>query len=629
MALSEHQISRAFVAHHAWAAALVALANLIAGGASAETASERYEPGLYVPALPGRPAPQAKTNCDAGSQIALPGETKPLCGVFSQQPSCVPPGSQSPAGPGDENKPACDVYLYKGIKYANAARWKPSGRPDKPGEKKGEGIGKPLDLAPQDATGFGAICPQTVSETARPLTMDEDCLFLNVWKPVKTYDERLPVMVFIHGGAFVSGAGSDLIYDASSFARRGAVVVTFNYRLGALGFLRADNLRLKVTGNLGLLDQQVALRWVKENISRFGGDAGRVMLFGESAGAMSVALHTFSVPSSGELFAAALMESNVAGSLYPTKDRARAIGDDFVKDLCEVFYHDHKDWCRRGSYLAADWFDRVEWNKIVAAQSEFFASRRRFGEPESLYDLLSGQRLLNWTPVVDDKLVEAQPYEGFAKGVSGKPVGIGVNQNEADMFVGAMMGALRISEDHVSKYGTSLANMITDLIFSCGNLLTAQNALERAPVYAYYFTHPAYFSLVRIEAGGKEPMDAGLCDPDKTRACHAVELPYVFDTLETVDKFSPETPAPDPKAEKELAEKMNAAWFEFAVKMTSAKTDKSPYTSPAWKPFDKTTNNAVRWHDNRGPDAPINLDAEAACSNLWFSSFWYKKLRSE
>ena len=139
-------------------------------------------------------------------------------------------------------------------------------------------------------------------------------------------------MLFIHGGAFVKGLGSSPLYDGSAFAARGAVVVTFNYRLGALGFLSANALGSgEIGGNFGLMDQQAAMAWVQRNIAPFGGDPKRVTLFGESAGAMSVGLHTFDIPSSGALFAAALMESNPLGIDYLTPVEAGRRGAVFLK----------------------------------------------------------------------------------------------------------------------------------------------------------------------------------------------------------------------------------------------------------------------------------------------------------
>jgi para-nitrobenzyl esterase len=169
------------------------------------------------------------------------------------------------------------LYSYRGIPYALPPvadlRWAPP-----------QPYPRWRHLRP--ATSFGAICPQDGVATGD----SEDCLFLNIWTPRAAVerDERLPVMVFIHGGYFVYGAGSLPLYDGSYLAASGnVVVVTLNYRLGSLGFLAVPELGL--TGNYGILDQRLALRWVAKNIAAFGGDPRKVTIFGESAGAMSVA----------------------------------------------------------------------------------------------------------------------------------------------------------------------------------------------------------------------------------------------------------------------------------------------------------------------------------------------------
>src|SRR5438270_5116983 len=149
----------------------------------------------------------------------------------------------------------------------------------------------------RDATRFGPSAPQPMTGLAAlpGFGVDErseDCLTLNVWTPAADSGHR-PVLVWIHGGGFVYGAGSQPIYDGATLAQRGdVVVVTVNYRLGAFGFLHLRDLvggKVEATGNAGLLDQVAALNWVRDNIDAFGGDPDNVTIFGESAGAMSVA----------------------------------------------------------------------------------------------------------------------------------------------------------------------------------------------------------------------------------------------------------------------------------------------------------------------------------------------------
>jgi len=150
----------------------------------------------------------------------------------------------------------------------------------------------------------------------------EDCLHINVWTAAKEADERRPVMVWIYGGAFNGGGAGDAIFDGTHFAKKGVVLVTFNYRIGVFGFLAHPELSAESgqgSGCYGIQDQIAALRWVKENIAQFGGDPSRVTIFGQSAGGISVSILTQSPPARG-LFHRAISQSG--GSMAPVKTAA-------------------------------------------------------------------------------------------------------------------------------------------------------------------------------------------------------------------------------------------------------------------------------------------------------------------
>src|SRR5437016_4209833 len=176
----------------------------------------------------------------------------------------------------------------------------------------------------RDAVKFGAASLQPASPLEGMLggreapAQSEDCLFLNVWTPAVNDAGRRPVMVWIHGGSFTGGSGATPWYDGTSFATSDdVVVVTVNYRLGALGFLHLGEVLgtdFATSGNNGILDQVAALRWVHDNIAAFGGDPDNVTVFGESAGSMSVAA-LLGTPSAGGLFQRAIMQSGSSGRL--------------------------------------------------------------------------------------------------------------------------------------------------------------------------------------------------------------------------------------------------------------------------------------------------------------------------
>ncbi|KAA5539113.1 carboxylesterase/lipase family protein [Adhaeribacter rhizoryzae] len=225
------------------------------------------------------------------------------------------------------------IRAYKGIPFAappvGALRW----REPQP-VKNWQGV--------RQATQFGPRAMQLPvfgDMGFRSNGMNEDCLYLNVWTPAKTAQERLPVLVYFYGGGFVAGDGSEARYDGESMAKRGIVAITINYRLGVFGFLAHPELTKesphKASGNYGYLDQSAALRWVKQNIAAFGGDPAKVTIAGESAGSISVSAQMAS-PLSKNLFRAAIGESGatINSSLEPIPlVEAEKIGTSFAAEL--------------------------------------------------------------------------------------------------------------------------------------------------------------------------------------------------------------------------------------------------------------------------------------------------------
>ena len=231
------------------------------------------------------------------------------------------------------------IQVYLGIPFAappvGDLRWRP-----------------PAPVTPWEGvkavTEYGATCPQAQkgSEPSLPgvpaLNMSEDCLYLNVWTPTQNASARLPVMVFFYGGGFTGVEGSMPMYNGTTLAEKGVIVVTTNYRLGALGFLAHPDLDREsphnASGNYGILDQQAALKWVQDNIVAFGGDPSRVTIFGQSAGTESVYIHLVS-PGSRGLFSQAIVESGpfwangaIINATHP-KDYAEQFGVGYAQSL--------------------------------------------------------------------------------------------------------------------------------------------------------------------------------------------------------------------------------------------------------------------------------------------------------
>jgi carboxylesterase type B len=377
-----------------------------------------------------------------------------------------------------------------------------------------------------NATRFGFACPQNGDQ---PLPQSEDCLSLNIWTPSNLEPtERLPVLVFLHGGAFQTGSSGDTLpsdpkqalYDGAYLASsQRIVVVTLNYRVGALGFLAGA---MGLRGNYGVQDQQLALEWVRDNIAVFGGDSSRVTISGESAGAMSVGLHLLSAPRSAKLFNAAIMHSNPLAMPYRTLNQAKRTADYFTM-MAGCYYTLEPLRCLRA----------LPVNTVLEAQSN----------PMLMLPLLEFglSSVISWTPVIDGDVIARAPTVALERDGASKPLLIGVNANEGELFVavgapnpvsdllyraalGKFFGSSFIA-DLVNLYPSggadsraALARVATDYMFLCANLFAAANS--NAPTYAYRFN---YVSSTLSQWPKLE-----LC---KGKACHSDSLPFTFGNL--------------------------------------------------------------------------------------------------
>lgn len=362
----------------------------------------------------------------------------------------------------------------------------------------------------------GAACAQSSPITNQfDETSSEDCLTLNVWTPANPKTPSPPVLVWIHGGAFVLGSGSEDSYDGQVLSEAtGAVIVTINYRLGPLGFLALPALKSEdgahpSTGNYGLEDQQLALAWVKSNIAAFGGDAQRVTLFGESAGGISTCMHLVSPRSKG-LFQRAIIESGPC-NLGTAEATATKQGEAFLKALnCELVRD--QLGCVRAKSTA----------EIIAAlplSSDFL-----FGKGAS------------WRPVVDGWNLPEDPDKLLASGKFEKvPTVLGSNADEATLFfslAGTMVaddaafealaealvpskGKEIVARYPRATYGSpqkAASTAVGDAAFVCPTRRAARAiAAAGGDVYLYHFTYAPQGTLFG---------DLG--------AFHSAEIKYVF-----------------------------------------------------------------------------------------------------
>ncbi|MCE5327357.1 MAG: carboxylesterase family protein [Planctomycetaceae bacterium] len=304
----------------------------------------------------------------------------------------------------------CRVFL--GIPYAappvGPLRWRPPA-PVKPWQ------------TVRNCTAFGPSCPQPASRWCGGLgPVSEDCLYLNVFTPLGRVERALPVLVWIHGGGNATGTASAGAYDARELARRGAVVVTINYRVGALGFLAHPLLSKEsargVSGNYGLLDQIAALKWVQRNIVVFGGDPTRVTIFGESAGGMNVC-RLMVCPAAKGLFQRAISQSGAVHGRnrklrqeFRGLQSAESLGEDIFKSLGCSGASDPLAAARRCS---AD-----DVATVYPGAVGLFQGGTRYG------------------PVIDGWLIPEDPVKLFAKGRQHRvPLIVGNNADEGTLFI--------------------------------------------------------------------------------------------------------------------------------------------------------------------------------------------------
>jgi para-nitrobenzyl esterase len=428
----------------------------------------------------------------------------------------------------------------------------------------------------RDATRFGPAAPQAQSPIGDLLGIsvtetDEDCLSLNVWTPAMD-DGRRPVMLWLHGGAFVIGAGSQGSYNGARLSRRGdVVVVTINYRLGALGFLRSE--ALGSTGNEAILDQVAALEWVRDEIAAFGGDPNNVTEFGESAGSVSIGALLL-MPRARGLFHRAIMQSGSL-DLFTTPKRAEAVAHAVLADLGI----DPADAARLREFPVEE---------VLAAQNR--ATPRSAG--------------VSYAPIADGESIPEAPFEAVARGdAADVPLLIGTNLDEMKLYrfmdpkantlddaglqarcEAAVPGVGTDGVPHATRLLETYRNaravrgqsmtppdlwfaISTDQIFRHGATRLAElRSSYAAPVYAYLFTWQSQ--------GHDGVLGAG----------HALDIPFVFGALDDPSLGALVGDTPEARA---LSERMQDAWIAFARTGNPATEHLPPW--PAYEPSHRTT----------------------------------------
>ena len=426
------------------------------------------------------------------------------------------------------------VAVYRDIPYAappvGELRWKP-----------------PLPAArwtgTRDATRFGPACiqpdlPASSIYSDPPERSSEDCLTLNVWVPENAKDA--PVVVWIHGGSLRMGSGAGALYDGTEYARRGIVLVSLNYRLGALGWLAHPELSAEaesgVSGNYGLLDQVAALQWVRRNAAAFGGDPGNVTVMGESAGALSIT-YLLASPEARGLFDKAIVQSPNSRS-FPALTEAS-----FGQPSAEA--------------IGADMLDALGVGDIAGARTL---------DAQQLTDITTMQRFVP-QGTIDGKVLPRQIVETFDRGEQAKvPVLVGFNGGEVRsqrIFLPPVPASEQAYAERIERgYGEltgdflrqypaedmeqSMLATLRDGIYGWAAERIAKRQAEAGlPSYLYVFDHCYPAAAAR-----------DLC------AFHASELPFMFGNL-GAESLPPRWPAPDGAGDAALSRAMIDYWASF------------------------------------------------------------------
>ncbi len=461
------------------------------------------------------------------------------------------------------------VHVFKGVRYGappvGELRFRP---PQKPA---------PWTEA-ADATQYGARAMQAGggpgAGTAAP-GMSEDCLFLNVWTPGIDARKR-PVMVWLHGGGFSSGSGGDAFSEGGNLARRGdVVVVSVNHRLNVFGFLqlgREWGPEYASSGQAGMLDIVLSLEWVRDNIARFGGDPGNVTIFGESGGARKVAMLMAMPPAKG-LFHKAIVQSG-SGLDAPSREEAESLGRALLKNL-EIAEGDH----------AA--LRRADAPAIFKAQPAAAPAASPSGQLT--------MPVAGFVPCVDGIALPRRPFIPDAPPLSaGIPMLIGSNKDEMTIFRASDPKSGKSTDEDFSAYVRAQLPARADALipalraafpgYSPGQLIAAADTMKgywiatvmQAERKAAQGGAPVYVYLMAWET----PVNEG-----RLRAHHALDVPLVFDNVESNRNMVGPGPGP-----QQMADIMSPAWIAFA-----RSGNPNGGALPHWPPYDAKDRATMRF----------------------------------
>ncbi|GIN94777.1 para-nitrobenzyl esterase [Siminovitchia terrae] len=452
------------------------------------------------------------------------------------------------------------VLSFKGIPYAKPPvgklRWK---RPIHP-EHSNEAF---------EAYEFGLSCVQPIDEVefSSVQAQGEDCLTLNIWTRELNVANK-PVMVFIHGGGYIGGGSKNPAYDGENFVNRHDIVfVSITYRCNVFGFMDLEEIggsEYADSRNLGILDQIQALKWIKENISHFGGDDDNITIFGESAGGSSVSL-LMTIPEAKGLFHKVIAQSGTS-NFMKTVEMAKEITRDFIR------------------ITGTNTMEELQSLSIDELRDYSYLLMKEYGY---------GHELM-FSPVTDGKLIPEKPDESIRDGcASGIKLMIGTTMDELAYWklyyenleddeemnnfltqvcrvIGPDLGR---SKEMINEYlslesPTNRMSLANEILFRIPAIRFAEYQSKHAPTWMYLFTWPS-----KIEGLG---------------ACHAVEVPFVFHNLNNplVESFLGENPP------EVLADQVQDAWVSFAKNNTPSHPN-----IPEWPAYDRDKRKTMVIHN--------------------------------
>lgn len=452
----------------------------------------------------------------------------------------------------------------------------------------------------RDATKFGSVCTQASLVPGGGAVGSENCLFLNVYTPNR-FEAHLPVMVWIHGGSFVFGAGS--LYDPNAMVRRGnVIVVTINYRLGSLGFLALPGLSAESasgsSGEYGLLDQQAALHWVRTNIARFGGNPGNVTIFGESAGGASVCDQVGSPRATG-LFQKAITESGPCEATIiptPTLAAAQTLGTSLATRV----------GCSTSGTALSACMRAVPASTLVANTSPtaitFAPNIDGVVLPRTLKSALAEGRF-NHVPMVEgsnhDEGSLFVVQQVFATGMA-----IPITADRYAATIQRIFGANApgvLAQYSVSKLGSAdqaFTDVLTDWGFACPSRTSDQLLSTQVPTFAYEFSDP-------------NPPGIPVTAPDFTVGdYHSSELQYVFQN--GIASLVSRQIDPLSAAQTRLSNQMIDYWTTFATT-----GNPNSFRTPHWPLYRTHTDEFLSLNSAAEPLTPITTFSNKHQCGFW------------